>query len=195
MWLALFVMVGAAVIAIARGGSWHGFTELHLHRPWLVIVAVVVQILGSELAAHSAQTWLYPTALGISAAAALAFCLLNLRVAGLPLLTLGLLSNALVVGLNTAMPVSIFAASRAGVSITTIAVGADPRHTIAGIGSHWRALGDVIPVPFPGVPEVVSAGDVLVAAGLGELVVVTMRRRRIPARTAAPKPDVVTLFD
>ncbi|MGN6472297.1 MAG: DUF5317 family protein, partial [Mycobacteriales bacterium] len=63
-------------------------------------------------------------------------------------------------------------------STLSIATGNDARHTIAGRGSHWRGLGDVIPLPLPVAPEVVSPGDVLVAAGLGEFIFVTSRRRR-----------------
>jgi hypothetical protein len=42
----------------------------------------------------------------------------------------------------------------------------------------WRSIGDIIPVPLPLLPQVVSPGDMLVAAGLGEFVVMTSRRRR-----------------
>jgi len=112
----------------------------------------------------------------------------NRYVPGVSLVTLGLAVNALVVILNGAMPVSIVAALRAaGVPITDIAAGYDARHTIAGEGTTLRPLGDVVPLPLPIRPEVVSAGDVLVAAGLGELVVMGMLRRRVygPGRRRA----------
>ena len=123
----------------------------------------------------------YVLGLALSAVCAAAFCLGNLRVPGVPLVTLGLVSNALVVVLNGAMPVSIVAEFRAGVPITDIAAGVDARHAIAGEGTTLRWLGDVVPLQLPARPEVVSPGDVLVAAGLGELVVMGMLRRR-------PKP-------
>ena len=53
----------------------------------------------------------------------------------------------------------------------------DARHEIAGIGTRLRWLGDIVPVPLPVRPEVVSPGDVLVAAGLAELVVLGMLGR------------------
>ncbi len=191
--------VGAVIAALLAGGSWNGFNGVRVHWPWLVVAAILAQAIGAELAAHGSHRW-YIAGLALSAAVALAFCLLNLRLAGLALITLGLALNALVVGLNSAMPVSIFSASRADVSIATISVGDDPRHTIAGIGTTWRALGDTIPVPLPIAPEVVSPGDVLVAAGIGELLFVTLRRSRRnrgsgSAQNHAPKPAVVTLFD
>src|SRR3954463_14948300 len=116
-----------------------------------------------------------------------AFCVGNRYVPGVPLVTLGLAVNALVVTLNGAMPVSIVAALRAGVPITDIAAGYDARHTVAGEGRVRPSPGDVWPLPLPIRPEVVSAGDVLVAAGLGELVVMGMLRRRVspPGRRRA----------
>lgn len=180
------VVVGAAVIAWISGGRWSGFTHEPLRAPGYVVLAVVAQVLGAVLSDHSSADWIYPTGLAVSAACALVFCVANLRVAGVPLVALGLALNAVVVARNGAMPVSIAAASRAGVSTRTVAYGNDPRHTIAGRGSVWRSLGDVIPVPLPVSPEVVSPGDLLVAAGLGEFIVVTSRRRRVGEADQAP---------
>jgi hypothetical protein len=116
--------------------------------------------------------------LAASALCAAAFCARNLRVAGVPLVTLGLISNAVVVAANGAMPVSVSAATRAGVPVVDIAADRDSRHEVAGPGTTLRILGDVVPVPLPVRSEVVSPGDVLVAAGLAELIVIGMLRRR-----------------
>lgn len=178
MGLVALVVVVAAVLAAATGGRWHDLTTIHLRGMPLVAVAIVTQVLGAELADHAGKGWWYTAGLTVSATCALAFCLANLRIAGIPLVALGLVINAAVVARNGAMPVSIYSAHRAGVSIFSIATGNDPRHTIAGPQSVWRSLGDVIPVPLPGIPQVVSPGDVLVAAGLGEFIVMTARRRR-----------------
>lgn len=175
--LVLLIVAGAGVIAALTGGSWLGFTELRLRAKPVVVGAVAAQVVGALLADHTGRTWCYSAGLAVSAACALVFCIANIRVAGIPLVALGLVLNAVVVARNGAMPVSIFSAHRAGVSILSIATGNDPRHTIAGIGSVWRSLGDIIPVPLPLVPQVVSPGDMLVAAGLGEFVVMTSRRR------------------
>jgi hypothetical protein len=171
-------VVGAAIIALLSGGRWSGFTHEFLRAPGYVVLAVVAQVLGALVSDHTSAGWVYPVALAISAACAFVFCIANFRVAGVALVTLGLVLNAVVVARNGAMPVSIAAASRAGVSIVTVASDEDPRHEIAGKGSVWRTLGDVIPVPLPGAPEVISPGDLLVAAGLAEFIVVTSRRKR-----------------
>jgi hypothetical protein len=172
------IVVLAILAAVLTGGRWHRFTHELLRAPGYVVVAVAAQVLGAVLADHSTATWIYPTGLVVSAISALIFCIANLRVAGVALVALGLVLNAVVVARNGAMPVSIAAASRAGVSTLTIATGDDPRHEIAGRGSVWRTLGDVIPVPTPGRPEVISPGDLLVAAGLAQFIFMTSRRRR-----------------
>jgi hypothetical protein len=178
--LAIVALVGAVAAGYALGGSWSRLTTLHLRRRRFVVAAVVAQtggaLIGVVGAADPRQSYVW--GLALSAACAALFCLQNLRVSGVPLVTLGLLLNATVVAVNGAMPVSIAAALRAGIPIADIAAGDDPRHEIADGGTTWRSLGDVIPVPLPARPEVVSPGDVLVAAGLAELVAVGMVRRR-----------------
>ena len=171
-------VLGAVVIAVLSGGRWNSFTPDSLRAPGYVVLAVVAQAVGAVVADHTSAGWVYPTGLAVSAVCALIFCIANFRIAGVPLVTLGLILNAVVVARNGAMPVSIAAASRAGLSVVTIASDEDPRHEIAGKGSVWRTLGDVIPVPLPGTPEVISPGDLLVAAGLAEFIVVTSRRKR-----------------
>jgi hypothetical protein len=135
----------------------------------LVAGALGAQLLGTLVGGPA-----YPLGLAASAALVLAFLALNRSVRGVGLVALGLLANALVVTANGAMPVSPQAADRAGVGVLEVLVG-DQRHELEGADTRLRALGDVIAVPLPLRPEVVSAGDVLVAAGLGQLVVLGMR--------------------
>ena len=83
----------------------------------------------------------------------------------MPLIAAGLLLNVVVVVLNFAMPVSVDAAARAGLTPPTCA-SATTRSTSA-IGPHTRLadLGDTIPVALPMQPQVVSPGDVLSPQG------------------------------
>src|SRR3954452_2230538 len=179
--LTIVVLVGAVAVGYALNGTWAGLTTLRLRWRRMVVAAVVAQTGGATLGilgVGDARRG-YVLGLALSAMCAAAFCVGNLHVPGVPLVTLGLAANALVVTLNGAMPVSIVAALHAGVPITDIAAGYDARHTIAGEGTVLRSLGDVVPLPLPIRPEVISAGDVLVAAGLGEIVVMGMLRRRV----------------
>jgi hypothetical protein len=90
---------------------------------------------------------------------------------------LGLPTNAVVAPNTAPMPVSSDASGKAGVSTQDLVAGTDPRHELADSSTRLRPLGDVVPVLLPVHPEVVSPGDVLVAAGLAQLVVLGMRRR------------------
>lgn len=181
MGLTIVVLVGAVAVGYALNGTWTGMTTLRLRWRRMVVAAVLAQTGGAALGILGVTDVRrgYVVGLALSAVCAAAFCVGNLHVPGVPLVTVGLAANALVVTLNGAMPVSIVAALRAGVPITDIAAGYDARHDIAGDGTTWRSLGDVIPLPLPLRPEVVSPGDVLVASGLGELVVMGMLRRRV----------------
>jgi len=185
MGLAVVVLVLATVVAVALGGRWHRLGRLPLRDRRLVVAAVAAQVGGAIfglLDAADAQSS-YVVGLAVSAALAIAFCARNLRVPGVALVTAGLVGNAVVVAANGAMPVSIDAAYHARVPIDAIAAGTDARHTVAGIGTHLRVLGDVIPVPLPLRPEVVSPGDVLIAAGLAELLVLGMMGWQAGRRT------------
>jgi hypothetical protein len=189
--LALVALVGAVGAGYALGGRWSAITSIRLRWRRLVVAAVLAQAGGSLVGVLGVgdPRRAYVVGLAVSAGCAAVFCACNLRVSGVPLVTLGLVSNAVVVAANGAMPVSIVAALHARVPIVDIAAGRDDRHEIAGLDTTWRSLGDVIPVPLPVRPEVVSPGDVLVAAGLAELVAVGMLRRQ--KRTAARDGMVV----
>jgi hypothetical protein len=141
-----------------------------------VLAAVLAQAGGAlvGIAGFGDPRRAYVIGLVVSAMCALAFCARNLRVPGVTLVSAGLVANAAVVAANGAMPVSIVAAYHARVPIAAISAGTDARHEIAGLGTRLGWLGDVVPFPLPVRPEVLSPGDVLVAAGLAELLVLGM---------------------
>lgn len=172
--LAVLALVVALGIGWAAGGRFEQLGHLPLRRGWLVVVGVGLQLLGAYGGGR-----LYGAGLALSATAVAVFLLANRAVQGVALVALGLLSNAVVVLANGAMPVSAHAATRAGVGLQDLLAEADPRHELADSTTALRPLSDVVPVALPVHPEVVSPGDVLVAAGLAQLVVVGMRRRAV----------------
>ena len=173
MLLALLVLLGALSIGWAAGGSLAALGDLTLRDAKLVVVALAVQVMGGVVGGVA-----YPLGLAVSALLVLGFLARNRGVRGTGLVTLGLLANALVVCANGAMPVSIDASGEAGITTQAILSGQDPRHELSGPDTSVPWLADVVPVVLPWRPEVVSVGDVLVTAGLGQLVVVGMTRRR-----------------
>jgi hypothetical protein len=195
MALALLLAVTAAALGLRTGGSWKALAGLPIKGGRLVVIAVAAQLLGGWLAELTNLGGFYVAGLILTALAAGAFCVRNIRILGVPLITAGLVLNALAVSANGAMPVSRTAADRAGVSVATIAAGDDPRHELGNAQTRLRPATDVIPVPMPRFPEVVSLGDALIAAGIGELVFFGMhrprrRRKPVPATAASRTPAV-----
>ncbi len=181
MGLVVVVLALAVVLGLARGGRWAGLARLGLRTRWLLVAALLCQLVGGVLGSTA-----YPVGLALSALLVIAFLASNRGLRGGGLVALGLLANAVAVGLNGAMPVSPAAADRAGLPVAVLA--GDPRHEVAGPATRLRWLGDVVPVALPVRPEVVSPGDVLVAAGLGQLVVVAMTGAAV--RVCNPGVDV-----
>ena len=178
---AIVVLLVALGIGYAAGGSLERLGGVPLRRGRMVVAAVLVQLAGAIVGGPA-----YPLGLVLSVLLVAWFLTHNRGVRGTGLVALGLLGNAVVVGLNGAMPVSADASGRARISTQDILSGDDPRHELAGPDTRLRELGDVIPVLLPWHPEVVSVGDVLVAAGLAELVVVGMGGALRPLRPLRP---------
>lgn len=179
MVFAVVVLALSVVLGLALRGSLDSLSDLHLRYGVLVLLAVLVQLGGALLGGPA-----YPVGLGLSAVLVAGFLARNRGVRGTGLVALGLFANALVVGLNGAMPVSAWASAEAGIGTQDLLAGSDPRHQLADHATALRPLGDVIPVLLPWRPEVVSPGDVLVAAGLAQLVVIGMTRARRGAVSA-----------
>lgn len=169
MSLVAVVLVAALLLGWARGGSLDQLGRLLLRRRRLVVAAVLAQLAGTVVGGP-----FYALGLIISTVLILAFLFRNRVVAGTGLVAAGLFANMLVVGANGAMPVSADAAGRAGVSVQSLLTGAGSRHVLSTESTRLRWLADIVPVPLPQRPEVVSAGDVLIAAGLGQLVALGM---------------------
>lgn len=181
MLFAVVVLLVAVVVGWVLGGSLSRLGDLGLHEGRLVVAALLLQLAGGLVGGAA-----YPVGLAVSAALVLVFLARNRGVRGTGLVGLGLLANALVVGANGAMPVSPDASGRARLSTQAILAGEDPRHELQDDATRLAWLGDVVPVLLPGRPEVVSPGDVLVAAGLAQLVVVGMGASRRSPRGRAP---------
>ena len=197
MLLVVVVLLVALVVGRLAGGTLGRLGALPIRARRLVVAALVVQLLGAFVGGPG-----HPAGLAVSAGLVVAFLAANRGVQGTGLVALGLLANAVVVGANGAMPVSAEAAGRAGVATSGLLAGVDPRHELSGPDTRLPWLGDVVAVPLPRAPLVVSPGDVLVAAGVGQLVVAGMLRTRplpmLPGergqrRTAEPRRRCATL--
>jgi len=159
--LVLLVMVLAAGAALLTGGHLSYLADNTLAGLHWLAAAATGQVLGSLTGGIA-----YPVGLIGSAACIAVFLRLNLLRPGVALLAVGFGSNALVVALNGAMPVSLAALARAGLDMVVVD---DPRHEITTAATRLPWLGDVVPVALPWLGQAVSPGDVLIAAGAGLL--------------------------
>lgn len=189
MTVILVVIVVSCLAGVLRGGTMTNLSQLDL-RSWpLVFAALLIQALGAFAATiglPAASTW-YVVGMVGSATLITVFVGRNRDLPGMPLIALGFVLNALVVAANGAMPVDQAAADRVGISTIGLYQNVDAKHELADSSTRLRFLADVIPVPLPGPlargSNVVSAGDVVLAAGIGVLVVngmLAVRTRRDP---------------
>jgi hypothetical protein len=190
--MVLVLLVAAvALAATAMGGT--RLTGVRIRAVRLLVAAAVVQVGTSLLAPGSSAV--RTAALVVTAVLVGLFLLGNGRLPGVPLVALGLLLNVLVIALNGAMPVSVRAAADAGIARSELELAEDAMREPVTAGTRLWWLGDVVPVGIPRWPQVVSAGDVLVAAGVG-LLLVTAGARRGPRSPQTPsRADRSTVCD
>lgn len=179
MLFVLLAVAGGLLAGAVSGGSLRRLSATPLRYVAVVGAAVALQV----VAAVVLTGWAYATVLVVSLLLALGWLAANDRLAGRVLIGLGLAANALVIAVNGAMPVDLAAASRAG--IATGPLYGDPRHAVADPGTRLPFLEDRIALPLPWQPQVLSAGDVLVAAGAALMVAQAMRRKGA-SRTVPP---------
>lgn len=161
--VAALALVARVLTALLAGDG--GLAALRLRAVRLLVAAAVVQLATSVLAPGSGV--LRSVALATTVVLVGLFAYGNRAVAGVPLVAAGLLLNVVVVTANGAMPVSLDAAARAGLDRADLALATDALREPRTETTRLGLLGDVIPVALPARPQVVSPGDVLVAAGVG----------------------------
>ena len=168
----MVVVVVVAVVALALVAATRHLgplTALRVRAVRLLVVAALLQAGTATLAPGSAVVRVLTLVLTVLLVGL--FLGGNHRLPGIPLVAAGLLLNALVILANGAMPVSITAASRAGLSATSLHLDQDPLREPLDDDTRFALLADRVPVPAPGWAQVVSLGDLLVAAGIGLLLV------------------------
>ncbi len=182
------------IAGLAAGGRLDNLLAVRLRWTLLIFASLGLR-LGTEAALSRdialADHWRLPllaTAYGVLVVALWA----NRRLPGIGLALVGTALNATAILVNGGfMPVWDQALAAAGLTPAEIAspihfvISADPpREFLLQAGP----LGDMIPIPLPLVPNVLSVGDVLLAAGLAFFVFASLHRKPLPA---AAKPPVL----
>src|SRR5215217_8799799 len=160
----LFLLVAAAAVAVglARGGALgqlrdHGVKAVWLAVGCLAVQATVVVLPMPGIGGVVLLVAALATLLGVARA--------NARLAGVPLLALGLLLNLLVVLANFGMPVPAATMERAGIAVEQPAPDRpDAKHVLERGGTRLALLGDRLAVRP--LRTVTAYGTVIELAGL-----------------------------
>ncbi|GAA1852173.1 DUF5317 family protein [Asanoa iriomotensis] len=170
-------LVAGVAGGYAFGGRLANLGAVRLRAPWLLWIAAVVQVvqLFVEPFARFVEDGLHVPMLAVVFGPVAIWLVLNLRGRGLAariavaMIFVGGALNAIAIALNNGrMPYDPEAAVLAG-----LPVGVETRKNAPADANTFVAhLGDVIAVPP--IHKVVSAGDLLIAAGVAALIAVMM---------------------
>lgn len=177
------------VLGLALGGRPRYLAQKSF-RWWLLLpLGVVLQFVVEADGVPAAQALLV-----VSYAYLLIFCAANLPHAGMGVIFIGILLNAIVITANGGMPVREEAVRQAGIAAPGEAI------TIEGVKHHLEDddttlmfLGDIIAVEP--LEQVLSFGDLILSAGVADLLVHLLlplggRRRRDGQRTETDRRSV-----
>ncbi len=166
MRLAVLALLGGLALAALLGGRPGRLPARPLRWPALSVLAVFLYWVPSLFGAGRATS---VTLMLCAYGALLAFAAANLRVVGMAVVALGLGLNAAVILANGGMPVDPGAVVATGLAqpeeLARIDLG--PNRQWQGRADPLAALGDVVPVAP--LDEVVSFGDLILAAGLANV--------------------------
>jgi len=185
--IVLTLLIGVA-LGFAMGGSLRDFPTTPIRAGWVALGGVALQFLDPA-------GWKGAAALLTSFALLLVFAVVNIRVAGFVLISVGLSLNALVIAANAGMPIAREAIVRSDQAATIgelEAGGGGSKHHLAGDDTRLMVLGDAIGIPAP-IGQAVSVGDLVLHAGIVWLVASAMqpRRRAADASTFGVRPAAV----
>lgn len=175
----------ALLSPVLAGGSLRRFGDVRFRYAWIVLVALLAQVVALEVVPEADAGLLAGVHLATYAVAGV-FVVLNRHVPGLMLVAAGAASNGVTIALNGGtLPASRSAVETAGIHLEPgefVNSGVLPDPTLG-------FLGDVFAIPegFP-LANVFSVGDVLIVLGVGWGAHRVCRSRLVPA-WRPPAPD------
>jgi Family of unknown function (DUF5317) len=177
VWVLIIGVVLALLVVLATRGSY-GQLVVTAHSWWMLLVAAAL-LIGVAIA-DLPDDRLDTLGFGIVMLAYVfifAFCILNMRLTGMVVVTIGVAMNALVFGLNRGMPVDTDGAS----GETTVFHRPEEDRDLLPF------LGEIIPLPEP-FEQMVTFGDLVIGVGLVDVAYHASRR---PARRRRPTTALV----
>ena len=178
------ILLAAIALGLLLRGSLAHFERMSLHWWGLAIAGLLLQVAPAPVLPGLTPRGSGAVTLIASYLLLLSFLFLNRRIPAAPAMSLGLLLNLAVVGLNAGMPVSQSAIDKASGSSVTPSIESSKHHVMTD-SDKLTGLADILPIPPPfGV--VISVGDVFLYGGMGWFVFqVTRGRSRVNPRPIA----------
>lgn len=177
MWLLVLTVAAVTIVVVATRGDPRRLAGVHISSAWLLFLGLALQIGVSavQIPRDQVETVGYGILMA-SYALILSFCLANISIRGFGVIAVGIAMNALVIGLNQGMPTVAIGNDRAGNRVEK-PIEQTVKHRPESADDLLGFLGDKIVLPEP-LDEVLSVGDLVIAAGICELVYFGTRRRR-----------------
>lgn len=183
--LTLVVVVAALAISLLRGGRLGRLVDAPIRHSWLLAVGIALQIGVDVSAARGLSPGVLSSAVLVSSQLlVVAWVVVNRYRPGMPLILLGLLMNLAVIAANGAMPVDPEAVTAAGGPDLVAPLG---KHELLTDATRLPFLADIFGIGL--LRTVVSAGDVVLAAGLIPLVHDLMTYRPPHVRRGGRRQD------
>lgn len=175
--LYIIVILAALIIGVVVNrinGSWSDFNNIKFEKAWLLLPAVVLQIISSVTEVKGYRFETITTLIVNGAVFVFVFLMIwfNRKYAGLWFIGVGALLNALVMMFNGGrMPVDVGRLSTEAYmteALDLILKGADNKHVAIDATTKIPALADIYSVPgFLGLGmPLISIGDIIIAVGL-----------------------------
>lgn len=170
----ILVAVGVGiVVGFLRRGRLASIARTRIRRPEFLLVAI-----GAGLFVDLSDAGPSAAIALLGLVGGLAFAVVNIHLAGMAVIAIGIVANLVPIALNGAMPVRPEALVEAEM-VTTEEL---PRVTLGGAralsddATMLAVLGDTFPVRWTN--QVVSIGDLIMMVGLADVIANLMRQRR-----------------
>jgi hypothetical protein len=176
-------VLGLALLLVAvTKGSFHRLGQLQFRHLWVLLVALIVQLVLEfvDFPKDRMEDVGVATLLA-SYVMIFVFCWLNRKVKGLPLITVGIMLNVLVISLNLGMPTKKDVRTVNGREVR-VPIEQTVKHRPEDEDTLLPFLGDVI--TLPGLPnQQFSIGDIVIGLGIVDL---CFEASRVPRRRGRP---------
>jgi hypothetical protein len=176
----LWAIPAGIVVGLLAGGRLSNLSTLRFRWGWLAVAGLLVQVVLFTPTGQSLAGGAGPATYLASTIAVFVAVLRNVRMAGMPVVLLGALSNMLAIVANGGyMPASAEAMAIAGLP------PGDHANSVVLADPALEPLTDIFALPaWLPMANVFSVGDVLIAIGVVWAIAAAMRRSAVPAATA-----------